>query len=118
MTRHIRWSIKYGETYEYLCTIHEEMLSSPNYTTPAAIAEKPQLGLLETFYLNEFYILSTERVNAMSEGSIPVTRIRRRAEQIEDDDIEMYEHIILRLDREYLNMRYEESERKNNAKKK
>lgn len=118
MIRHLRWSIKYSETYDYLCKIHEEMQGSPDYVLPTAIAEKPELGLLETFYLNEFYILSTERVNAMAEGAIPVTRIRQRAEQIEDDDIEMYEHIILRVDREYLNMRYEESERKNNAKTK
>lgn len=97
---------------------YEMFRDDPTYKIPAAIAEKPELGLLATFYLNEFYILSTERVNAMSEGSIPVTRIRRRAEQINDDDIEMYEQIILRLDREYLNMRYEESERKNNAKAK
>lgn len=91
-------------------------MESPGYVTPAAIAEKPELSFLDVYYLNEFHTLGTERVNAMSEGAIPVTRIRERALQIGDDDVEMFEEIILKVDREYLRMRYEESERKSKAK--
>lgn len=93
------------------------MKDIPGYRVPDAITNRPELGLLDTYYLNEFHILGTERVNAMSEGTIPVSRIRLRAEQVGDDDIEMYEQVILSVDRAYLRMRYDESERKNNAKK-
>jgi hypothetical protein len=78
---------------------------------------KPEIGLLDAYYLSEFYTLGTERVNAMSEGAIPVTRITQRAKHVGDDDPEMYEQILLAVDRDYLNMRYEESERKSNAAK-
>ena len=83
---------------------------SPDYQIPAAIAERPELGILDSFYLSEFYILSTERVNAMAEGAIPVTKIRKRAEQIGDDDVEMYEQIILQCDTSYLSMRAKQAD--------
>lgn len=88
------------------------MKDIPGYRIPDAITLRPELDLLASYYLEEFYTLGTERINAMAEGSIPVTKIRKRAEQIDDDDIEMFEEIILKIDREYRHMRYEESERK------
>ncbi len=66
--------------------------------------------MLAQFYLNEFGILGTERVNAMSEGAIPITRMTERARQIDEDDIDMYEQIILQSDSAYLKMRHEQSE--------
>ena len=115
----MQWSIKYAASYEGICEAYEQFKDDPTYKIPAAIAERPELGLLDAYYLGEFYTLGTERVNAMSEGAITVTRIRERAVQVDDDDIEMYEQIILSVDRAYLHMRYEESEkeRKRNEKK-
>ena len=113
----MQWSIKFGETYAVALEAYEAFKDTPGYNLPTAIAERPELGLLESYYLGEFHTLGTERVNAMSEGAIPITRIRERAEQVGDDDVEMYEEIVLQVDRAYLAMRYEESERKANAKK-
>ena len=101
-----------------MCMAYEEMKDIPGYRIPDAITSRPELGLIDSYYLQEFYTLGTERVNAMSEGAIPVTKIRKRAEQIQEDDIEMYEQIMLTIDRIYLNLRYIESERKRNAEKK
>lgn len=112
----MRWGIKYSETYATACDAYELFKDQPDYQLPAAIAEKPELGTIDIYYLNEFHTLGTERVNAMAEGAIPVTRIRQRALQIGDDDIEMFEEIILKVDRAYLTMRYEESEKKSKAK--
>ena len=112
----MQWGIKYSETYESACEAYELFKDNPGYVLPAAIAEKPELSFIDVYYLNEFHTLGTERVNAMSEGAIPVTRIRQRAEQIGDDDIEMFEEIILKVDRAYLKMRYEESEKKSKSK--
>ena len=112
----MRWGIKYSETYATACEAYEAFKDQPDYPVPKAIAEKPELSFIDIYYLNEFHTLGTERVNAMSEGAIPVTRIRERALQIGDDDIEMFEEIILKVDRAYLTMRYEESEKKSKAK--
>lgn len=114
----MQWSIKYGESYEAACEAYEQFRKDdPTYKIPAAIAERPEIGLLDSYYLQEFHTLGTERVNAMAEGAIPVSRIRLRAIQTGDDDIEMYEEIILKVDRAYLQMRHEEFERKQNEKK-
>lgn len=74
---------------------------------PQQLYEQPELTDVESYYLDAFYILSSERSIGMSLGPIPYSAIRSYADEqgiVSRDEFDYFSGILRALDAEYLSL--------------
>ena len=102
--------MKFGEKYEFYKALQDKGESSP-------LDEVPDLDIVESLYYEDFVILGTERVNGMSMGAIPITRIDEYARIEKVENIEKFKRIIAAVDRLYMKIVAVEQDRRSEAAK-
>lgn len=104
------FGVRYGEKYEFYKEIQSRGESSP-------LDDLPELSVGESLYYEDFVVLGTERVNAMSVGAIPITKIVEYAIFEGVEDIHRFKRILSAMDRLYLKAVRKEQDKKAEAAK-
>lgn len=115
VSSYVLWQTKYGKDLEFLQKIHEDNQHDPNWITPSAIREMPELAFWEMVYVKAFYILSGSRQLGMSVGPIQLSEIYIYCQMFNEPDIELITYVIQKCDSVYLeeyNKQQESKQRK------
>lgn len=94
--------------------MHEENAGKPDWETPTAIKEMPELEMWEAPYVKAFYMLSGSRQSGMGVGAILLSEILAYCDFFNEPEPELFLYIIQRMDSAFL----EEYNRQQDAKPK
>ena len=82
--------------------LHEKKQKDPNWKTPSALLELPELYDWEERYVKMFFVLSPSRQQGMGIGYIPYSEITNYCTFHEVDDPEMFIEVIQKSDKAYV----------------
>jgi len=97
------WRYKYGADYEFHVKMEIENFSNPSYVLPTALESMPELDtILDTPYVEAFYMLDSSRPVGFGLGMIPLSEITNLWDRIELGDEEEFIRIIQGADMAYI----------------
>lgn len=107
---YVKWSLRWGDKYDFLVEQDEKNQGKPDWKTPSAITDRPELEFHEELYLKDFYTLSSSRQSGMGLGAIPVSEILKFCEHFEIPDSDDFLYVIQKIDNAYLEFHRDKQE--------